>query len=72
MQRTRPTSVTADLLAVFALRPALPDPEKGRHARDYYTASAPLSSHQPETGLPVTVPDGQSSGDSRVVPTFTK
>jgi len=29
------------LLAVFALRPAFPDSETGRHARDYYETSAP-------------------------------
>jgi hypothetical protein len=60
------------LLAVFALRPALPDPETGRHARDYYTASAPPNSHQLKRALPAAVLDGQTTGDCQTVPTFTK
>jgi hypothetical protein len=62
---------TADLLAPFALHPALPGSAAGRHARDYYEASTPPDGHQPATDLPTTVPDGQCKGDRRAVPTFT-
>jgi len=44
------------LLAPFALRPALPAPAAGRHARDYYEASAPPCG--PRSGIGPTPPPG--------------
>ena len=61
-----------DLLAPFALRPVLPAPVAGRHARDYYEASAP-----PDRPWIGNGPDPAPAGcpghevDLRMVPTFT-
>jgi hypothetical protein len=58
--------LAAGLLAPFALRPAFPAPVAGRHARDYYEASAPPGTHSWQRACPLprwpherrAIPDG--------------
>ncbi|MDQ3642860.1 MAG: hypothetical protein M3450_15675 [Actinomycetota bacterium] len=59
------------MLAPFALRPVLPAPVAGRHARDYYEASAPPHGQQSATDLPAAGLAARREGRPRVVPTFT-
>jgi len=59
------------LLAPFALWPALPAAVAGRHARDYYEASAPPHGQQSATDLPLAELAARRLGRPRAVPTFT-
>jgi hypothetical protein len=60
------------LLAPFALRPVLPAPAAGRHARDYYEASAPPRGHRSATNLPTPSRWPRAGkGNHEMVPTFT-
>ena len=66
-------SALHDLLAPFALCPALPDPEAGRHTRDYYEASAPPRDPQPKLAYPDQPGTSRARpGDHGTVPTFTQ
>ena len=44
----------------------------GRHARDYYEASAPSHGQQPDNGPAPTGPEGTGEGNHEMVPTFTQ
>jgi len=71
------------LLTPFALHPAFPSSETGRHARDYYEVSAPPEGHQPATDPPppprmgsqtATIgwfPRSPSNRSAREVPSYT-
>jgi len=59
------------LLAPFALWPVLPAAVAGRHARDYYEASAPPHGQQSATDLPLAELAVRRVGRPRAVPTFT-
>lgn len=59
------------MLAPFALWPVLPAAVAGRHARDYYEASAPPNGRQSATDLPLAELAARREGRPRTVPTFT-
>lgn len=59
------------MLAPFALWPVLPAAVTGRHARDYYEASAPPNGRQSATDLPLAELAARRAGRPRAVPTFT-